>query len=141
VHMEAPIYHSGLARKGPSFREAVLMHAVARLALHPHITNIQISWTKMGRQGAAVCLRSGANDLGGTLMNESISRAAGAGYGQEMSAAQMELLIDELNRIPRRRTTLYKDVPAGQLRDAFCVIPLTTPVNMLVKRSKLSKPA
>ena len=76
VHMEAPMYLKGAARRGPTFREAVLMHAVARLALHPHITNIQTSWVKMGPQGAAACLKAGANDLGGTLMNESISRAA-----------------------------------------------------------------
>ncbi|HEY3070458.1 MAG TPA: 7,8-didemethyl-8-hydroxy-5-deazariboflavin synthase CofG, partial [Gaiellaceae bacterium] len=78
VHMEAPIYLKGLARPGPTFREALLMHAVARLALHPHITNIQASWVKLGIDGAQAVLRAGANDLGGTLMNESISRAAGA---------------------------------------------------------------
>ncbi|HLY00535.1 MAG TPA: 5-amino-6-(D-ribitylamino)uracil--L-tyrosine 4-hydroxyphenyl transferase CofH, partial [Roseiarcus sp.] len=83
VHMEAPMYLKGAARRGPTFREAVLMHAVARLALHPHITNIQTSWVKMGPQGAAQCLNAGANDLGGTLMNESISRAAGTEHGQE----------------------------------------------------------
>jgi FO synthase len=77
VHMEAPIYLKGRARKGPTFREAVLMHAVARLALHPHITNIQASWVKLGPEGVAACLDAGVNDLGGTLMNESITRAAG----------------------------------------------------------------
>src|SRR6266480_2193122 len=78
VHMEAPIYLKGRSRRGPTFREAVLMHAIARLALHPLITNIQTSWVKMGEGGAAACLEAGANDLGGTLMNESITRAAGA---------------------------------------------------------------
>ncbi len=78
VPMETPIHLHGLSRLGPTFREAVLMHAVARLALHPHLTNIQTSWVKMGRDGAAACLQAGANDLGGTLMNESITRAAGA---------------------------------------------------------------
>src|SRR5207302_1339204 len=77
VHMEAPMYRLGMARPGPTFREAVLMHSIGRLALHPLISNIQTSWVKMGPAGAAVCLKSGANDLGGTLMNESISRAAG----------------------------------------------------------------
>src|SRR5947207_3161485 len=76
VHMEAPIYLKGLARRGPTFREAILMHAVGRLALHPWITNVQASWVKLGRDGAQAALRAGANDLGGTLMNESISRAA-----------------------------------------------------------------
>src|SRR5204862_4759309 len=90
VHMEAPMYRKGTARRGPTFREAVLMHAVARLALHPHVTNIQASWVKMGPKGVETCLRAGVNDLGGTLMNESISRAAGASHGQEMAPAMME---------------------------------------------------
>ena len=73
VHMEAPIYLKGRARKGPTFRESLLMHAVARLALHPVLPNIQTSWVKMGPRGVAECLNAGANDLGGTLMNESIT--------------------------------------------------------------------
>jgi FO synthase len=112
VHMEAPVYRRGGARRGPTLREAVLMHAVARLVLHPVITNIQTSWVKMGIEGAKACLQAGANDLGGTLMNESISRAAGAKHGQEMTAASMERLIRELGRSPRQRTTLYGDAPA-----------------------------
>jgi FO synthase len=107
VHMEAPIYRKGRSRRGPTFREAVLMHAVARLALHPLITNIQASWVKMGPDGVRECLRAGANDLGGTLMNESISRAAGASHGQEMTPAAMEELIHSVGRTPRERTTLY----------------------------------
>ena len=89
VPMEAPIFLKGRARLGPTFREALLMHAVARLALHPVITNIQASWVKLGPQGATRALESGANDLGGTLMNETISRSAGASHGQEMSPAVM----------------------------------------------------
>jgi FO synthase len=112
VHMEAPMYLKGAARRGPTFREAVLMHAVARLALHPHITNIQTSWVKMGPQGAAACLEAGANDLGGTLMNESISRAAGTEHGQEFPPEAMEDLIRSLGRTPEQRTTLYGPVPA-----------------------------
>ena len=77
VHMEAPIYLKGQSRKGPTFREAVLMHAVARLALDPVFSNIQASWVKMGPDGAALLLDAGCNDLGGVLMNESITRAAG----------------------------------------------------------------
>ena len=114
VHMEAPMYLRGAARRGPTFREAVLMHAVARLALHPHITNIQTSWVKMGPQGAAACLKAGANDLGGTLMNESISRAAGADHGQEFPPEAMEELIRSLGRTPEQRTTLYGPVPAAR---------------------------
>jgi FO synthase len=112
VHMEAPMYLKGQARRGPTFREAVLMHAVARLALHPHITNIQTSWVKMGPEGAARCLNAGANDLGGTLMNESISRAAGTEHGQEFPPQAMEDLIRSMARTPEQRTTLYGPVPA-----------------------------
>jgi FO synthase len=110
VHMEAPIYLRGHARKGPTFREAVLMHAVARLALDPVIVNIQASWVKMGPDGAALCLGAGANDMGGVLMNESITRAAGAVHGQELSEVDLQRLIRAADRIPRRRTTLYGDV-------------------------------
>ncbi len=110
VHMEAPIYRKGRSRRGPTFRESVLMHAVARLVLHPYVTNIQVSWPKMGRQGALVCLGSGANDLGGTLMNESISRAAGASHGQELSPAEMVALAGSIGRSARQRTTTYDSV-------------------------------
>jgi FO synthase len=111
VHMEAPMYLRGQARKGPTLREAVLMHAVSRLALHPLITNIQTSWVKMGPDGAALCLNAGANDLGGTLMNESISRAAGTQHGQEFPPEAMETLIGSIGRIPLQRTTLYSPTP------------------------------
>jgi FO synthase len=114
VHMEAPMYLRGQARKGPTLREAVLMHAVARLALHPLITNIQTSWVKMGPDGATLCLNAGANDLGGTLMNESISRAAGTQHGQEFPPEAMEALINSIGRIPVQRDTLYR--PAVQER-------------------------
>ena len=111
VHMEAPMYRHGMARSGPTFREAVLMHSVARLALHPLIPNIQTSWVKMGPAGAAICLKSGANDLGGTLMNESISRAAGTQHGQEFPPHDMEALIRSIGREPMQRDTLYRPVP------------------------------
>ena len=114
VHMEAPLYLKGRARKGPTFRETVLMHAVSRLVLHPLIPNIQVSWVKLGPEGAAACLGAGANDLGGTLMNESISRAAGTEHGQEFGPEQMDALIASLGRKPRQRTTLYGDAPAGR---------------------------
>ncbi|HZN25968.1 MAG TPA: CofH family radical SAM protein, partial [Burkholderiales bacterium] len=111
VHMEAPIYLRGRARRGPTFRETVLMHAVARLALHPLIPNIQASWVKMGAEGIKLCLSAGVNDLGGTLMDESISRAAGASHGQEMPPAAMDALIRSAGRTPRVRTTLYATSP------------------------------
>ncbi|HEY0424793.1 MAG TPA: 5-amino-6-(D-ribitylamino)uracil--L-tyrosine 4-hydroxyphenyl transferase CofH, partial [Rhodopila sp.] len=106
VHMEAPMYLRGMARKGPTLREAILMHAVSRLVLNPLITNIQTSWVKMGPEGAAMCLNAGANDLGGTLMNESISRAAGTQHGQEFPPEAMERLIGSLVRTPVQRNTL-----------------------------------
>lgn len=124
VHMEAPLYLKGRSRRGPSFREAVLMHAVSRLVFHGLIDNIQTSWVKMGRDGAPLCLRAGANDLGGTLMNESITRAAGAGHGQECSPAIMEEIIREAGRIPRMRNTLYGDVSEERRQAAFSANPL-----------------
>ncbi len=124
VHMEAPMYLRGAARRGPTFREAVLMHAVARLALHPHITNIQTSWVKMGPAGAAACLKSGANDLGGTLMNESISRAAGTEHGQEFPPQSMENLIRSIGRMPIQRDTLYRPVPPERRATSFHAAPL-----------------
>jgi FO synthase len=111
--MEAPIYLKGQARRGPTFREAILMHAVARLALHPLVRNIQASWVKMGRAGLEACLRAGVNDLGGTLMDESISRAAGASHGQEMTEEEMEATILAAGRVPTQRTTTYEHIRRG----------------------------
>jgi len=124
VHMEAPLYLKGHSRKGPSFREAVLMHAVARLVLHGLIDNIQTSWVKMGKAGVIACLHAGANDLGGTLMNESITRAAGAAHGQEWPPAQMEAVIREAGRVPRMRTTLYRNADPQRQLAAFAAAPL-----------------
>jgi FO synthase len=119
VHMEAPIYLKGRSRRGPTFREAVLMHAVARLALNPLITNIQTSWVKMGREGVKACLRGGANDLGGTLMDETITRSAGASHGTEMTPAEMERVIRSLGRLPRQRDTLYRTAAQERYRASF----------------------
>jgi len=137
VHMEAPIYLKGGARPGPTFREALLMHAVGRLALHPWITNVQASWVKLGAQGAQAVLRAGANDLGGTLMNESISRAAGADHGQEFPPEAMEAAILELGRCPRQRTTLYGEPPEERVRASFGAPPLSEPVNPPVNEAGL----
>jgi FO synthase len=141
VHMEAPIYLKGLARPGPTFRETVLMHAVARLALHPHITNIQTSWVKMGISGAQACLQAGANDLGGTLMNESISRAAGAAHGQEMPPEGMEAAIRALDRTPRQRTTLYGEPSPERTRISYGAAPLAEPLNPHVNDAGLERPS
>jgi FO synthase len=107
---EAPMYRRGLSRRGPTLREAVLMHAVSRLVLSPNIRNIQTSWVKMGLAGASLCLQAGANDMGGTLMNESITRAAGARHGQEMTAKMLEEVIVSCHRLPFQRNTFYDPV-------------------------------
>jgi FO synthase len=124
VHMAAPMFLRGVARKGPTFREAVLMHAVSRLALHPVIGNIQVSWVKMGPAGVAACLDAGANDLGGTLMNESISRAAGTEHGQEFAPARMDDLIRSRGRLPQQRTTRYGVPPRERIEASYVAAPL-----------------
>jgi FO synthase len=113
VHMEAPLWRKGRTRSGPTFREALLMHAVGRLALHPLVPNIQASWVKLGADGVAAALQAGANDMGGTLMNESITRAAGGVHGQELDATQLTALAAGIGRPARQRTTLYGAVPHG----------------------------
>jgi FO synthase len=140
VHMEAPMWLRGQARSGPTFGETLLVHAVARLALHPWITNVQVSWVKLGAEGAAAALRAGVNDLGGTLMNESISRSAGAEHGQEFPPERMEELIRAAGRIPRQRTTLYDDAPPERRLASFGAAPLAEPWNPPVKDARLVAP-
>jgi FO synthase len=107
VHMAAPIYLQHRARRGPTFREALLMHAVGRIAYAGAIDNIQVSWVKMGAEGSRQVLRAGANDLGGTLMDENISRAAGARHGQRMGVEDLEAIVTPLGRPLVQRSTLY----------------------------------
>ena len=107
IHMASPIYLQHKARRGPTWREVVLMHAVARIAYHGLIDNIQASWVKLGVAGAQQLLRAGVNDLGGTLMNENISRAAGATHGQGMEEKDFLALVEPLGRTLAQRTTLY----------------------------------
>src|SRR4051812_47244519 len=140
VHMEAPLWLRGQARSGPTFGETMLTHAVARLALHPWITNVQVSWVKLGRDGVAAALRAGVNDLGGTLMNESISRSAGAQHGQEFPPEAMEELIRSAGRIPRQRTTMYGEVGDGRRLASFEAEPLAEPLNPPVKDARLVAP-
>ncbi len=139
VPMEAPIFLRGRARGGPSFREAVLMHAVARLVLHGFIDNIQASWVKLGEDGVGACLAAGANDLGGTLMNESITRAAGALHGQEWSPRMLERLIREAGREPRMRTTLYREVSAERRCAALAAAPLVPALEESAARRQRDK--
>jgi 7,8-didemethyl-8-hydroxy-5-deazariboflavin synthase CofH subunit/7,8-didemethyl-8-hydroxy-5-deazariboflavin synthase CofG subunit len=115
VHMATPIYLQRKARRGPTFRETVLMHAVARLAYAGDIDNVQVSWVKMGAEGARQLLQAGANDLGGTLMDENISRAAGARHGQRMGVEELEAIVAPLGRPLVQRSTLYAaaGAPAG----------------------------
>jgi FO synthase len=136
VSMEAPLYRKGRARPGPTFREAILMHAVARLVLHPVISNIQVSWVKLGEAGVKACLAAGANDLGGTLMNESISRAAGASHGQEWSPEQMERVIREAGLRPEQRTTLYGIPPVERSLASFVAAPLAPVVQTPVSHAR-----
>lgn len=139
VHMEAPMYLKGKSRRGPSFREAILMHAVARLVFHGLIDNIQASWVKMGAAGVAACLDAGVNDLGGSLMNESITRAAGSGHGQEWAPAHMEQQIRAAGRQPRMRSTLYKDVSTERREASFNAAPLTEVENAAASKKQRSK--
>ncbi len=130
VALEAPIHLKGRSRIGPTYREAILMHAVPRLALYPHFSNIQASWVKMGPDGAAACLQAGANDLGGTLMNETITRSAGATHGEEFPPEQMEALIRSIGRTPKQRTTLYAAPAAERKAASFgadALAPLSLP--------------
>ena len=110
VSMESPMYKRGNSRPGPTFNEVLLMHAVSRIALNPHIKNIQASWVKLGKEGALSCLNAGVNDMGGTLMNESISRAAGSIHGQEFEANRMEEFIINSERRPQLRNTIYEPI-------------------------------
>ncbi|WP_425573395.1 bifunctional FO biosynthesis protein CofGH [Streptomyces albidochromogenes] len=118
IHTNAPVYLAGIARPGPTNRDNRAVTAMARLLLHPYITNIQTSWVKLGAEGAAEMLRSGANDLGGTLMEETISRMAGSGYGSYRSIQDLVAIADSTGRPSRPRTTLYGEVPAERQRCA-----------------------
>jgi FO synthase len=131
VPMEAPLYLKGRARMGPTFREVMLMHAVARLALHGQIDNIQASWVKLGDIGVSAVLSVGVNDLGGTLMNETITRAAGATHGEGKSQQELEALIASIGRQPRQRSTEYGEVSAERQHAAREAAVLEPSVNTM----------
>jgi FO synthase len=139
VHMEAPMYLKGRARRGPTFREAVLVHAVARIALHGQVDNIQTSWVKMGVPGVQACLQAGANDIGGTLMNESITRAAGSGHGQEWSPLEMHENVAAVGRVAVQRTTLYGPVSEERQQAGQAAAPLSEAVNTPARKYERSK--
>ncbi|WP_435278935.1 bifunctional FO biosynthesis protein CofGH [Streptomyces sp. 1222.5] len=118
IHTNAPVYLAGIARPGPSMRDNRAVTAMARLLLHPWIPNIQTSWVKLGTEGAAEMLRSGANDVGGTLMEETISRMAGSSYGSYKSVRELVAVAEAAGRPARPRTTLYGEVPEERRRAA-----------------------
>ncbi|CAA0118479.1 FO synthase [BD1-7 clade bacterium] len=127
VASESPIYRKQQSRRGPTLRECILMHAIARIVFDGLIDNIQASWVKLGEEGVKLALDAGANDLGGTLMNESITRAAGAAHGEELGVAKLEGLIASCDRKPWVRNTLYEPVSAERIaiaRDAYSVEPI-----------------
>jgi FO synthase len=134
VAQEAPIFLRGGARPGPTFDEAVLMHAIARIVLNPLIPNIQASWVKLGPVGIQTCLHAGVNDLGGTLMNESITRAAGSVHGQESTPGTIEGWIESVGRSARQRTTLYGDAPIKQVNSSMVAPELMAVVNTPLKK-------
>lgn len=118
IHTNAPVYLAGIARPGPSMRDNRAVTAMARLLLHPWVPNIQTSWVKLGTEGAAEMLRSGANDLGGTLMEETISRMAGSSYGSYKSVKDLIAVAEAAGRPARPRTTVYGEVPEERVRAA-----------------------
>ncbi|MCX4796824.1 bifunctional FO biosynthesis protein CofGH [Streptomyces sp. NBC_01242] len=131
IHTNAPVYLAGIARPGPTDRDNRAVTAMARLLLHPHITNIQTSWVKLGTEGAAEMLRSGANDLGGTLMEETISRMAGSSYGSYRSIQDLVAIAELAGRPAKPRTTLYGEVPEERVTAAAASdghLPVLLPV-------------
>jgi FO synthase len=107
---EAPIFRRGQSRPGPTFKETILVHSVARILFNGSINNIQGSWVKMGLPGLKYLLSSGINDIGGVLMNESITRSAGASFGQELNLDDVACIAEELNLNLKQRNTLYEPI-------------------------------
>jgi len=124
IHSQTRLYRTGRARAGSSFTGHLLVHALARLLLNGHIKNIQVSWVKLGFDAALACLEAGANDFGGTLMEESISKAAGANFGESVSAGELRALIRTIGRVPVERTTTYKIRRVFEHADAGELLPL-----------------
>jgi FO synthase len=124
IHSQTRLYRTGRARAGSSFREDLIVHALARLLLNGHIRNIQVSWVKLGFEGALACLEAGANDLGGTLMEESISKSAGANFGESVLPGELRALIRTIGRTPAERTTTYKIRQVFEQVDANEFLPL-----------------
>jgi FO synthase len=126
VHTQSPIYLAGVARPGPSVRDNRAVHAMARILLHGRISNIQTSWVKLGDDGMRMMLTGGVNDLGGTLMEETISRMAGSAHGSRRSPEELEAISRSIGRPVRQRTTTYGEVPNSNQPAARRLLPLTT---------------
>jgi 7,8-didemethyl-8-hydroxy-5-deazariboflavin synthase CofH subunit len=124
IHPQTRLYQSGNARAGHTSREDLLVHALSRVLLHGFIPNIQVSWVKLGFDGSLACLEAGANDFGGTLMEESISRAAGADFGEYVSPGEFRALIRSIGRTPEERTTLYKTRRVFEFADSEERLPV-----------------
>jgi FO synthase len=124
IHSQTRLFQSGAARAGHSLHEDLIVHALARVLLHGHIPNIQISWVKMGFEQSLACLEAGANDFSGTLMEESISKAAGANFGEYVSPGELRALIRTIGRIPAERSTTYKILKVFERPDAEERLPL-----------------
>ncbi|MEO6509505.1 MAG: 5-amino-6-(D-ribitylamino)uracil--L-tyrosine 4-hydroxyphenyl transferase CofH, partial [Nocardioides sp.] len=122
VHHSSPIYLAGVARPGPTLRDNIAVHALARVMLHGLVDHVQTSWVKLGADGVGVMLRSGVDDLGGTLMEETISRMAGSQHGSAKTPAELEAMTD--GRPTRQRTTTYGEVPAERLRASRSALPI-----------------
>jgi FO synthase len=137
VHTDSPLFlnNPNLVRPGPTDHEVDLMHSVSRIMLNGFIDNIQVSWTKLGAERARDMLSLGVNDLGGTLMNESISRSAGSKYGQEITASELCEIIRSTGRTPVRRNTVYKTIDIFKDHDPIEIAPLvernSDPLNFL----------
>jgi len=127
VHQNTLLFHQGLSRSGPTLAEHLKIHALARLMLACSINNIQVSWVKLNRQLSQLCLQAGANDYGGTLMEENISREAGATAGQYTSPEEFQSLIRELGRIPAERNTTYSRIQMKVPIECFPPEPLLEP--------------
>jgi 7,8-didemethyl-8-hydroxy-5-deazariboflavin synthase CofH subunit len=129
VHEKTRLYHQGGARPGATRREHLIVHAVARLLLDGHVRNLQVSWVKMGFEGSLACLQAGANDFSGTLMEESISKTAGADFGEYVAPEEFRAMIRRIGRIPAERTTTY------QIRRLF---PAQDPRDVITPRLRLA---
>jgi 2-iminoacetate synthase ThiH len=124
IHSETRLFRKGLARAGASFDEDLIVHALARLLLNDTIPNIQVSWVKLGFPGALACLQAGANDFSGTLMEESISKSAGADYGESVLPGELRAMIRSIGRVPAERYTTYELRRLFPEADAEEVLPL-----------------